>query len=153
MIFGRNIDDNCTTDFYEMTIDNVRANFLMQTELLSVFKKRFEAEYITALREKHIYNRPYVLQDNSVIVSEVVLIKEERIPRMKWRKGKIFELIRGDGDKVRGVKLNVYQTKLKKTVVINRPRQLIVPFETMALSKPRRGAAKTADTILRMITS
>ena len=26
-IFGRNSDDNCTTDFYEMTSDNVRANF------------------------------------------------------------------------------------------------------------------------------
>ena len=23
MIFGRNIDDNCTIDFYEMTSDNV----------------------------------------------------------------------------------------------------------------------------------
>ena len=71
---------------------------------------------------------------------------------MKWRKGKIIEVIRGNDGKVRGVKLNVYQTKLKKTVVINRPRQLIVPFEiankppkpaeTIALSKPRRDAAK-----------
>ena len=48
---------------------------------------------------------------------------------MKWSKGKIIEVIRGNDGKVRGVKLNVYQTKLKKTVVINRPRQLIVPFE------------------------
>ena len=45
MIFGRNIDDNCTIDFYEMTSDNVWANFSMQRKLLSVFKKRFEAEY------------------------------------------------------------------------------------------------------------
>ena len=82
---------------------------------------------------------------------------------MKWRKGKIIELIRGNDGKVRGVKLNVYQTKLKKTVVINRPLQLIVPFEianeppepaeTIALSNPRRNAAKTSDTIRRMITS
>ena len=42
---------------------------------------------------------------------------------------KIIELIRGNDGKVRRVKLNVYQTKLKKTVVINRPLQLIVPFE------------------------
>ena len=82
MIFGKNIDDNCTTDFYEMTNDNVRANFSMQRKLLSVFKKRFEAGYITALREKHIYNRPHFLQDNSVIVADVFLIKEESIPRM-----------------------------------------------------------------------
>ena len=82
---------------------------------------------------------------------------------MKWRKGKIIELIRGNDGKVRGFKLNVYQTKLKKTFVINRPLQLIVPFEiaheppepaeTKALSKPYRHAAKTADTIRRMIAS
>ena len=54
MIFARNIDDNCTTDFYEMTSDNVRANLSMQRKLLSVFKKRFEAEYITTLQEKYI---------------------------------------------------------------------------------------------------
>ena len=52
MIFGRNIDDNCTTDFYEMTSDNVRENFSMHRKLLSAFKRRFEAAYITALREK-----------------------------------------------------------------------------------------------------
>ena len=52
---------------------------------------------------------------------------------------------------------------LKCTVVINRPLQLIVPFEianeppelaeTIALLKPRRDAAKTADNIRRMITN
>ena len=61
----------------------------MQRKLLSVFKRRFEAECITALQEKHIYNKPHFLQDNSVIVGDVVLIKEESIPRMKWRKEKI----------------------------------------------------------------
>ena len=83
MIFGRNIDDNCTTEFYEMTSDNVRAKISMQRKLLPVLKKRFEAEYITALREKHIYNRSLFLQENSVIVGDVVLIKEESISRMK----------------------------------------------------------------------
>ena len=135
----------------------------MQRKLFSVFKKRFEAEYITALQEKYIYNRPRFLQDNSIIVGDVVLIKKESIPRMKWGKGKIIELIRGNNGKIIGVKLNVYQTKLKRTVVINRPLQLIVPLEianeplepaeTIALSKPHCDAAKTADTIRRMITN
>ena len=69
-------------------------------------ERRFEAEYITALREKHIYERPRFLQDNSVTVSDVVLIKEESIPRMKWCKGKIIALILGIDRKVRGIKLN-----------------------------------------------
>ena len=58
--------------------------------------------------------------------------------------------------------MNVYQTKLKKNVIINRPLQLIVPFEianeppepaeTIALSGSRHDAIKIADAI-RMITS
>ena len=60
---------------------------------------------------------------------------------MKWRKGKIIELIRGNDGKVRGVKLNVHQTKLKKTFVINRPLQLIVPFE-IAHEPPERTETK-----------
>ena len=81
-------------------------------------------------------------------------------------KGKIIELIRGNDDKVRRVKLNVYQTKPRKTVVINRPLQLIVPFEIASESpepartrrndstfKSPRDAAKASDTFRRMITS
>ena len=70
-----------------------------------------------------VYNRPRFLQDNSVIIGDVVLIKEENIPGMTWRKGKIIELICENDGKIRGVILNVYQTKLKKTVVINQPLQ------------------------------
>ena len=82
---------------------------------------------------------------------------------MKWRDKNIIELICGNNGKISGVKLNVYQTKLKETVVINQPLQLIVsyeianepsePVETITLSKPRRDAAKTADAICLMIPS
>lgn len=71
---------------------------------------------------------------------------------MKWPKGKIIELIKGNDGRVRGVKLNVYQKNLNKNIVINRPLQLIVPFEiadyesiktsepaeSIAVSRPRR---------------
>ena len=69
MIFGRNIDNNCMIGFYEMTSDNVQGNTLMQRKLLSVFKKRFEEEYITVLQEKHIYKRPRFLLDNTVFLA------------------------------------------------------------------------------------
>ena len=77
---------------------------------------------------------------------------------MKWHKGKI----NGNKGKVRRVKLNVNQTKLKKTVFINRPIQLKVSFEItnkppepaemIAPSRSRHDAVETADAI-RMITS
>ena len=101
----------------------------MQRKLLSVFKRSFEAEYITVLREKHIYNKPRILQDDSVITDNVVLIKIDSISRMKWHKGKIIQLICGNHGKVKRNKLKVYQRRLKKTVVINPHLQLVVPFE------------------------
>ena len=52
------------------------------------------------LYKKSIYNRPRFLQGNSAIVGDVVLIKEESIPRMKWHKGKIIELILGNNTRL-----------------------------------------------------
>ena len=69
MIFGRNNNNNCMIHFYEMTSDNVQGNTLMQRKLFSVFKKRFEEEYITVLQEKHIYKRPRFLLENTVFLA------------------------------------------------------------------------------------
>ena len=40
-------------------------------------------------------------------LEDIVLIKEEVLPRMRWRKGRIEKLIRGNGSLVRGVELKV----------------------------------------------
>ena len=77
MTFDKNIDDNGTTNFKEMIKGNALANVMMQRKLLSIFKKRLEAKYIRALREKHTYNRLHFLQENNVIVSDVYYSKKK----------------------------------------------------------------------------
>ena len=69
------IDDNSTINFNETTSDDVRANVMVLRKLLTIFGKRFEAEYIIALREKHIK-----------IIGDTFLIKEESTP---WNDAKI----------------------------------------------------------------
>lgn len=75
MIYGRNIDSYCDNHLNEITSDDVRKTFKHQQKTLELFKKRFEEEYIIALREKHIYNRPNYSKNNNVIIDDVVLIK------------------------------------------------------------------------------
>ena len=49
---------------------------------------------------------------------------------MKWRKVKVVNVIIGRDNLIRGVELKVFQPKLNRTVTINRPLQLIIPFES-----------------------
>ena len=57
--------------------------------VLAHFISRFYKEYITALRERRRYQRGATDNDWKLHEGEVVLIKDEVLPRIKWRKGKI----------------------------------------------------------------
>ena len=89
---------------------------------------------------------------------------------MLWRKGLVTKLIKSKDNLIRGAELKVYQPSLSKFTNINRPLQLLVPFEVTQertpdekestsrtdnsiekLVRPRRVAAQNAD-ILRRLT-
>ena len=57
------------------------------------------------------------------------MIKDEKISRLKWQKGKIISLIKSKDGLVRGVELAIYQKQRIKVNNIKRPVQLIVPKE------------------------
>ena len=46
---------------------------------------------------------------NNIKARDVVLIKEEKISRLKWQKGKITTLIKSEDGLVRGGELAIYQ--------------------------------------------
>ena len=52
---------------------------------------------------------------------DVLLIKQDKIPRMCWKKGKVESLIIGTDGYVRGAVLRTHQKKLNKTSLIKRP--------------------------------
>ena len=51
---------------------------------------------------------------NNIKARDVVLIKEEKISRLKWQKGKITTLIKSEDGLVRGGELAIYQKQRKK---------------------------------------
>ena len=133
------------------------------------FYKRFEKEYLLSLQERCYSNR--IENECTLVIGDVVLIKEENKSRMLWRKGLVTKLIKGKDNLIRGAELKVYQPSLSKCTHINRPLQLLVPFEATQertpdgkeitnrtdnyiekLVKPRRLAAQNADILRRLTT-
>ena len=51
---------------------------------------------------------------NNIKARDVVLIKEEKISRLKWQKGKITTLIKSEDVLVRGAELAIYQKQRNK---------------------------------------
>ena len=97
---------------------------------LQHFFNRFYKEYMLALLERHALQTSTRNSNNQVKlrIVEIVIIKDDK-PRLLWRKGKINRFLESRDGKVRGAELVVFQPKTKKTCMINRPIQHLVPLE------------------------
>ena len=165
LTYRQNINEKCFETNHVPNISSTDTqNLAARMKLvLEHYFKRFEKEYTLALQEQHFYvNRRYGNYKRE-LRGDIVLIKEDILPRMRWRKGKVINVIRGRDNLIRGVELEVYQPNLNKTVRINRPLQHIVPFEiteektntdieTDNEIRPKRIAAANADLKRRLTT-
>ena len=103
LLYGWNINDrneplnNIETN---QTSAIVRVKHL-QT-VLEHFKKRFCVEYLLSLHEKHSYVKNKTSSQHYLKEGDVVLIKENSIPWLSWKKGVIEKLSIGNGKNVRG---------------------------------------------------
>ena len=85
-------------------------------------------------------------------VNDIVIIKDNKLPRQQWRLGRITDLIIGRDKKIRAVKLLVGKTG----TIMERPINLIYPLEcdvniaeSMNVVEPdriRRNAAVVGET-------
>ena len=95
--------------------------------LLAQYWNRFYHEYVYALRERMLYDKEKRAVAN-VIVGDVVMIIEENVKSIHWKKGRIIEVISGRDAMIRGVKLQS-TSPAGKMVKISRPLQRIIPLE------------------------
>ena len=66
------------------------------------------------LREHQTYNRKKYHSFNKLIVDNMVIIKDDdRLPRLRWKKGVMQELITGRDNNVRGAVVRVIDNKGK----------------------------------------
>ena len=69
-------------------------------------------------------------------IGDIVLIKEESLREINWRKGKIDKVIFGYVGLARGVELLVYQSKKEKLSTRERPVELLIPFKLCDPNEP-----------------
>ena len=100
-----------------------RLNYLCT--LVNDYQKRWQREYLTELREYQRCNNK--LPAKEAKIGDIVLIQED-LPRVRWRMGKVEELIKSKDGYVRACKLRVY-TKNKKVAYLNRPVNKLCYFE------------------------
>ena len=96
VIYGRDIGRNESVqhEFNELSGDDMRKRQAYCQVFLKHFTKRFVKEYLLALQETHSYsshkNRSATC---SLKVDDLVLIKEDIIPRFSWKRGVVEMMV------------------------------------------------------------
>ena len=134
-----------------MNENEMRAMKLFTTNLLKQFMGKFKHEYLLALQQCHSYDRNVKSSDCYLKIGDVVIVKDETLPRLSWRKGRVMELYAGDDDVIRSASVKVYQRNSDKTFILKRPLQHLVLLE-ITIKEPasesqcyRREAAMNPD--------
>ena len=91
---------------------------------------------ILLVYKRYFYNKTRFENKCRARIGDIVLIKEESVPGINRRKGKIDKLIFGNVEIVRGVELLVYQSKKEKLSTREGPVQLLIPFELCDPNEP-----------------
>ena len=110
LTYRRHINEKCYKydARNEITSDQIREDFNSKiTNVKSYFIKRFKDEYITAMQGREYYNYKKFKNSEQIVIGDVVLVKEENLPRILWRKGRIINVIRGVDKLIRGAEIKV----------------------------------------------
>ena len=119
------------------------------SNLFLKFKRLWESDYLTSLREKHNYT--HVVPSRVPEIGDIVLVKD--IDKGKFPLGKILDVLPGRDGQIREVRL------LKKGTVIRITINKLIPLELSQIDidnhdlpevreseiRPRRQAAKSAE--------
>ena len=86
LLYGRNISKRnvMRIGYREHTDENTQQQYKRVKFIINHFNNRFYEGYILALRERHQYDVPKFNNESKLCVDDVVLIKEENRPRVKW---------------------------------------------------------------------
>ena len=73
--------------------------------------------------------------------TDIVWIKQENLPRLKWHKGRVVNFVAGQDKLIRGVTLRAINNS-GKIITLKRPLQHLVPLEVREENEP---ADKSSD--------
>lgn len=114
LITGHRPDDlhhACDLDDDEFTLDSkqVKNRVKHLNNVLNHFWKRWHTEYLSHLREVHAhFSKRHSDDSNSpILVGEIVIVKDDHLPRGQWKLGIVQEIMRGRDGQTRAATVRV----------------------------------------------
>lgn len=126
-----NLDYLCDPDDEEFTLDKSQVTSRVRhlNNLLNHFWRRWRTEYLGCLREVHSQLSRKTRGDSSVIArGDVVIVKDEHLPRGHWKLGVVQELLTGRDGLTRAAVVKVAGSNRQQSS-LKRPIQLLYPLE------------------------
>ena len=129
-------------EFNEVSGDYMRKRQAYCQVIFKHFTKRFVKEYLLALQETHSYSshKNHSLAC-SLKVGDLVLIKEDIIPRLSLKRGVVDQLITRHDGAARGAIIRTKSQNSKEATFIKRPLHLIVSLEADLLESEKQEPA------------
>ncbi|GBL84113.1 hypothetical protein AVEN_118534-1 [Araneus ventricosus] len=110
-LIGSTLDAIPERDVTNFTIPLADRWKLVQ-QISQSFWKRWSSEYITQFQRRSKWHRPHY----NLRVNDIVLIKDDNLPPLKWRMGRVVETFPGSDNQVRVVKLKTQLGVMKRSI-------------------------------------
>ena len=134
LIYGRRIATTPNESQYEIVSANKsltrRAKY--QSRVLKNFTDRWRKEYLLSIRES---SRVQNNKSNVISVGDIVILKNENTSRMYWKLARVGNLLQSKDKIVRSAEVKVLSNDNKRTVVLRRPIQHLIPLEVQDTSE------------------
>ena len=158
LIYRRSLTSVNENDLVNINENEMRTMKVFTANLLKQFRDKFKYEYSLTLQHRDSYDRNIKRSDCYLKRGDVIIVKEETMPRLSWRKRRVMELHAGDDAIIRSAFVKVYQKNSDKTFILKQTWQHLVLLES-TIKEPvnesqcsRREAAWNADTIRKSTT-
>ena len=127
-----NLDYTCDLDDSEFTLDarQLTSRVKHLNNVLNHFWKRWRTEYLSCLREVHaqVAKRHHTNTDRPISVGDIVIIKDDHLPRGQWKLGMVQEILTGRDGLIRAATVKVASCD-RRYSTFKRPIQLLYPLE------------------------
>ena len=137
MIYGRRITSTPNDGHFEIVSTNKsltrRAKY--QRKILNNFTDQWKKEYLLSIRESSKPKIPGKIED-PISLGEIVTFKTGSTSRIFWKLAKVEELIRRNDKIVRSAKIRVLNNDKRKSVLLRRRIQQLIPLEVQAEPEP-----------------
>ena len=95
LIYGRSLKSVNENGLVEINKTKMRTMKVFTTNLLKQFMGKFKHEYLSALQQRDAYDRN-VKSSDYLKIADVVIVKDQTLPQLSWRKERVMELHAGN---------------------------------------------------------